>query len=95
MIKWIDELDSAVSAHKRQFGTSPRTERISPDRYRHAALLLEDAVIHRQPMTTDGGLRQLRRPSAPLGIPPRRCNRGTPTLMMTGNKPRSFPQKAI
>jgi hypothetical protein len=53
MIKWIDELDSAVSAHKRQFGTSPRTERISPDRYRHAALLLEDAVIHRQPMTTE------------------------------------------
>lgn len=53
MIDWSRELDNAVSAHNRRFGTSPRVEGLSPTRCRHAALLLEGAVLHRQPLTTE------------------------------------------
>ena len=53
MIDWTRELDNAVTAHSRRFGTSPRIEGLSPARYRHAALLVEDAVLHRQPLSTE------------------------------------------
>lgn len=53
MIDWSRELDNAVSAHNRRFGSSPRIEGLPPARCRHAALLLEGAVLHRQPLTTE------------------------------------------